>query len=115
MKKTIIVKSKNYKLPSDEGSNVKLGDLKQIFHLMCTDFTNDELTQVNYSVSDWNGKITLVLTEQRLETDEEYNDRITKEEQNKIKQLRAIYDLVQQLDQESLEKANDIITRRLSK
>lgn len=91
-----------------------LDKLKQITSEITEQFKNSENeVRISWCESEWSGKVEFIVSEYRMETEEEYQKRIEREQQINLDQLRQLLDIVNNLDYDATVKANEIISRRM--
>lgn len=114
MKKLIYQSCKSFKVLDSSRDYFSLEKLNQITSEITEQFKNSENeVRISWCESEWSGKVEFIVSEYRMETDAEYQDRIEQEQQLKLNQLRQLLQIVNDLDYESAVEANKIISYRL--
>lgn len=114
MKKKIYQSCKSFKLLESSQDYISLDQLNQVVSNINETFKDcQNEVRISWCESEWSGKVEFIVSEFRMETDEEYQARIEKEQQLKLNQLRQLLEIVNDLDYESAVEANRIISDRM--
>ena len=114
MKKLIYQSCKSFKVLDSNQDYFSLDKLNQIVSEIAEQFKNSENeVRISWCESELSGKVEFVVSEYRMETEEEYQKRIEREQQIKLDQLRQLLDIVNNLDYDAAVKANEIISSRM--
>jgi hypothetical protein len=114
MKKNIYQSCKSFKLMGSSQDYISLEQLNHVVSNIIETFKDCENeVRISWCESEWSGKVEFIVSEFRMETDEEYQARIEKEQQLKLNQLRQLLEIVNDLDYESAVEANRIISDRM--
>ena len=93
---------------------ISLDQLNQVVSNINETFKDCENeVRISWCESEWSGKVEFIVSEFRMETDAEYQDRIERDKQFKLDQLRQLLDIVNNLDYDAAVKANQIISNRM--
>ena len=114
MKKKIYQSCKSFKLLESSQDYISLDQLNQVVSNINETFKDCENeVRISWCESEWSGKVEFIVSEFRMETDAEYQDRIERDKQFKLDQLRQLLDIVNNLDYDAAVKANQIISNQM--
>lgn len=114
MKKLIYQSCQSFKVVDSSQDYLSLDKLNEIVSEITERFKNSENeVRISWCESEWSGKVEFVVSEYRMETEVEYQDRIEREKQFKANQLRQLIDILNNLDYDAAVKANELISNRM--
>lgn len=119
MKKRIYVGGQSYRLADSGDEPISICNLNEIVSKVNSDYPDhhlpdpNKIIEVGVCVSEWSGKIDLVVSVYREETDEEYERRKMDQAENIRQKIDKIRDLLDGFDLETTTSVQELVNNRL--